>query len=194
MKDYYDALYKEGDYWSRQPSPVSLLLFSQYKPKTLLDLGAGQGPDAMYFAIKDVRVTAVDISPNAITDLKTAAQERQLPVRAMLADMRASFMTEDGKAFDAIFSRMALQMIPPKERAQYIADLKVAYPDALHAHVVPISGACFGDEFICDDQLLKAAYADWNILVYEECWTISRRPNKDGEPFLMREARIIAKK
>lgn len=89
---------------------------------------------------------------------------------------------------------MSLQMIAPNKRKEYIGELKRTYPDAIHAHIIPISGACFGDEFICGDDLLENAYKDWDILFYEECWTISRALNKSNEPYLMREARIIAKK
>jgi SAM-dependent methyltransferase len=248
MKEHYDALYREQHYWGRMPSPLALLLFSKHKPATLLDLGCGQGPDAVYFAGKGVRVTAVDIVPSAIEALREEAARMQLPITTIVGDMRASFaptaasraatvgddsavntndatddhdekkstMDDDNgetssifprrddnsgrgdqiptAAFDAVFSRMALQTLPPSERRQYLDDLKLAYPAALHAHVVPISGACFGDSFICDDTLLKDGYADWEVLFYEETWTIARRTSESGEPYLMREARIIARR
>ena len=195
MRDYYDALYRENEqYWGRVPSPVALLLLSRCKPTSVLDLGCGQGPDAVYFAQKGVAITAIDIAPAAIDALKRHAAELKLTITALAADMRAAIIGRKHGMFDAIFTRMALQTLPPSERRACIDDLKLAYPDAVHAHIIPIQGACFGEEFICDDNLLKKAYADWDIIFYEEAWTISRVPNKDGEPFLMREARIIARK
>jgi SAM-dependent methyltransferase len=188
MKSYYEALYAQNDqYWGALPSPVSLLLLAHARGK-ILDLGCGQGPDALFFTVKGLEVTALDISPKAIADLRAHAEKICVNIDAREADM--NLIPEE--KFDIIFSRMALQMIPPEERDAYIAKLKIIHP-VLHAHVIPISGACFGDDFICENDLLKKNYADWNVLFYEEAWTISRRLNKNGEPFLMREARIIAR-
>jgi len=190
MKEYYESLYKENSaYWGMLPSPVALQVLAYCKQGKLLDLGCGQGPDAIFFVKKGLRITAIDISPKAIADLKQHAKEFGVAIDAREADMRNLPREE----FDIIFSRMALQMIKTEERREYIEELKKAYPDAVHAHIIPISGACFGTAFICDNNLLKEAYAHWNILFYEEAWTISRALNKNGEPFLMREARIIAK-
>jgi SAM-dependent methyltransferase len=191
MKDYYDALYKENEhYWGRKPSPLSLLLLAHKRRGRLLDLGAGQGPDTIYFAEKGFKVTAIDTSSVAINHLKKHAQEAGLSqqIDAREQDMQTPPMD----AFDVIFSRMALQMISPEKRRSYIDQLKVQYPDAVHAHIIPIQGACFGSTFICENSLLKDAYRDWIILFSEDSWTISRKENKNKEPFLMREARIIA--
>jgi tellurite methyltransferase len=193
MKDYYEEIYRENEhYWGHLPSPVALLVLGQCRNGRVLDIGAGQGPDALFFAKKGCPVTAIDISPKAIADLKQHAQELRLAeeIDAKVADMREL----PRGSFDIVFSRMALQMIEPAKRREYIRQLKAAYPDALHAHVVPVSGACFGSEFIFDDKMLKDAYSDWQIIFYEEAWTISRVLNKNGEPFLMREARIIARR
>jgi SAM-dependent methyltransferase len=189
MKSYYDALYHENEhYWGRLPSPVSLLVLAQCKLCKLLDLGAGQGPDAIFFAQRGFDVTAIDISPKAISDLKNHAAG--LRITAVEGDMNEL----PQQSYAVVFSRMALQMIAPEKRVEYIAKLKETYHGALHVHIIPIEGACFGDEFICSNDLLKVAYNDWNVLFYEECWTIARTLNKNGEPYLMREARIIAKK
>jgi SAM-dependent methyltransferase len=190
MRDYYEALYKENSaYWGMLPSPVALLVLAHSRGP-VLDLGCGQGPDALFFAKKGLAVTAIDISTTAITDLLRHAQELKLQIEAREQDMRDLPVQE----FNIVFSRMALQMIPPAERAGYIASLKQQYPDAVHAHIIPVSGACFGAEFICENDLLKKGYADWTILFYEDAWTISRVRNKNGEPFLMREARVIARR
>ena len=98
------------------------------------------------------------------------------------------------KNFTVIFSRMALQMIEEKDRETYIKKLKQKYSNSIHVHIIPISGACFGTDFICSDDLLKKAYKDWDILFYDEVHTISRSKNKNGEPYLMKEAWIICKR
>jgi SAM-dependent methyltransferase len=189
MKDYYEQLYgNNSTHFGLQPSPIALLLIQQCRSGKLLDLGCGQGRDALYFAHKGMQVTAIDISPTAISDLKKHAQKAGLTLDAREQDMHHLPAEE----FDAIFSDFALQMIAPEKRLAYIDNLKITYPAAIHAHVVPLSGACFGDAFIFGD-LLKKIYADWHILFYEEAWVLSPAPNKNGEHYLIREARIIAK-
>lgn len=196
MRRHYDALYKENNsYWGEAPSPLSLLLLphvhGRREGRRLLDLGCGQGPDALFFARKGLQVVATDISPIAIDDLRRHAKDAGVHERidARIADMNAP---PDGR-FDIVFSRMALQMIPAAQRKVYIESLRERYPTALHAHVIPITGACFGDDFICDDTLLADGYAGWDIILHDRTWTTSRVPNKKGEHYLMREAWIIAR-
>jgi len=202
MRKRYDSLYNENDrYWGESPSPLSLILLQHVKTKTtgaigrtrLLDIGCGQGPDTLFFVRKGFNVTAMDISPIAIADLRKHAEELpkgQTAIIALEQDMRE--LPEE--TFDVIFSRMALQMIPATHRRDYIEELKTRYPDALHAHIIPITGACFGDDFICNDTLLTTAYTGWSIILQELVWTTSRVPNKKGEHYLMREAWILARK
>lgn len=189
MKDHYERLYAtSGTYWGVDPSPISLILLRHRSSGALLDLGCGQGPDALFFAKKGFSVTAIDISPKAIADL--LSQANHLPIRALVGDMH----TLPKENFSVVFSRMSLQMIVPNKRLEYINTLKETYPGALHCHIVPVSGACFGDAFICSDDLLSRGYSDWEILFSEIAWTLSRVPNENGEPYLMREARLIGRK
>jgi tellurite methyltransferase len=190
MKEYYERLYKENrTHFGTAPSPLALLLMQQCRHGTLLDIGCGQGRDALYFASKGMHIIAIDISPAAITEVLRQAEHAGLKIDARERDM----WDLPQIAFDAIFSDFALQMIAPNQRQAYMEKLKVTYPDAIHAHVVPLSGVAFDKEFIFGD-MLKTAYADWNILFYEEAWTLAPAPNKNGEPYLIREAKIMAKK
>ena len=70
MKSYYDKLYSKEKYWGEDPSPLSLLLFSEFikerKELSLLELGCGQGPDTLYFLKKGFEVTAIDVSKIAL--------------------------------------------------------------------------------------------------------------------------------
>lgn len=190
MKDRYESLYKASKaHFGTTPSPVALLLVQHCRGR-ILDIGCGQGRDALHLASKGLQVTAIDISPTAVNDLLKEARQAGLAIDAQERDM------DDLPAgpFDAIFSDFSLQMVAPNDRKEYIGRLKAAYPDAIHAHAVPISSVCFGQEFVFDDTSLKEAYADWETLFYEEAWAIAPAPNKDNEPYLVREARIICRR
>ncbi len=190
MRERYERLYAQSPaYWGSDPSPLALLTLAHRRQGTVLDLGCGQGPDALFFARKGLRVLALDVATTALQGLARRAEQEGLAIEILERDMR-DLPAGD---CDIVFSRMALQMLAPEERPAYLAKLKARHPRAVHAHVVPIRGACFGDAFICEDGLLREAYADWDILFAEDAWTLSRVANKDGEPYLMRESRIIAR-
>jgi tellurite methyltransferase len=53
-----------------------------------LDLGCGEGRNALYLAQCGFTTTAIDISSTGIEKLNTVAAERQLPVAASVGDMR----------------------------------------------------------------------------------------------------------
>ncbi|MFI7677328.1 class I SAM-dependent methyltransferase [Actinophytocola sp. NPDC049390] len=60
-------------------------------PGTALDLGCGGGGDALWLAGRGWRVTAVDISANAVRRLAETAGARGLPVTAARVDLGTDF-------------------------------------------------------------------------------------------------------
>jgi len=65
----------------------------------LLDLGCGTGEDAVHFVQRGLKVTAIDISPLMIAQLKLKCGDR---VRCEVADMREFAPTD--ASFDGVFS------------------------------------------------------------------------------------------
>ena len=56
-------------------------------PGRALDLGAGEGADAVWLAERGWEVTAVDFSPAAISWINQVASSRGLPITAIVADV-----------------------------------------------------------------------------------------------------------
>ena len=199
MKKHYDTLYEaDKTYWGLDPSPLSLLLFShltERKNLTLLDLGCGQGPDTLFFAKKGFSVTSVDVSETGLSHLKEIAEKQGTANKIETINVDMQDINELPKEdFKVIFSRMSIQMIPETKREEYLQQLKNKYPNSIHVHIIPINGACFGNDFICKDNLLEEGYDDWDVLYKNKVWTLSRTKNKNGEPYLMQESLMIAKK
>src|SRR5215212_1558411 len=63
--------------WSGRPNPVLVDVVGSLRPGTALDLGCGEGGDAIWLARQGWRVTAVDISTTA---LDRAAADAPQPV------------------------------------------------------------------------------------------------------------------
>src|SRR3989344_61739 len=96
------------DHWKKAtlPAPNNFakrafkLLLKRHK--TLLDLGCGDGRDALYFARKGLRVTALDFSESGMN----AIRARDKSIRCMLSDIRT--MKFKRNAFDVIYAHLSL--------------------------------------------------------------------------------------
>jgi 16S rRNA G966 N2-methylase RsmD len=65
--DFWESFYRNGDrIWSGRPNPLLVREASDLTPGTALDLGCGEGADAVWLASRGWRVTAVDISATAL--------------------------------------------------------------------------------------------------------------------------------
>lgn len=64
---FWDDLYSASDrIWSGNPNTVLVREAAELTPGTALDLGCGEGADAIWLATRGWRVTATDISPVAL--------------------------------------------------------------------------------------------------------------------------------
>lgn len=70
--------------------------------KSVLDLGCGLGRHALLFARHGFKVTALDISDEAIVSLKKCSREQKLDIRAVRGDMKNLPFADCG--FDSIFA------------------------------------------------------------------------------------------
>jgi SAM-dependent methyltransferase len=66
-EQYWESRYRdEGRVWSGRPNPLLVREVEQLPPGTALDLGCGEGGDAIWLAGRGWQVTAVDVSATAL--------------------------------------------------------------------------------------------------------------------------------
>lgn len=105
---------KETNYWknkwlNRPCEPANSFarraykLIEKKKLKTLLDLGCGDGRDAVFFADKGLAVTAVDFSESGLNKLKA----KNGKIKCLLKDIRK--MNFNKNSFEVIFAHLSLQ-------------------------------------------------------------------------------------
>lgn len=117
MPNQYDQKYAQGAYyWGKKPSPFCLKVLEVFpvnRPLRLIDIGCGEGRNAVFFARNGFEVTAFDLSAAGVTKTRELAAESGVKVEAFEADMLEFRLTEP---YDVVFCHGCLQYVPPDMR------------------------------------------------------------------------------
>ena len=133
----YDALYKDEPNALGAPTEVFVTFFTKLSDQSLrvLDVGCGQGRDALFIARLGHSVVGVDLSPHGIKDMIAAAEDEDLDVVGITADITE--FTPDG-TFDVILIDRTLHMLDAKVGQSVLA--------LLLNHVAPDGWVLIADE------------------------------------------------
>lgn len=105
MSNSYNKYYKKENYFGK-PYPGLVDFFKTYPERNVvLDLGCGQGRDALFLGSIGYQVTGIDISDVGIQQLNKAAQREGLQVKGIVADIHSFSITDeyDMVLLDSIF-------------------------------------------------------------------------------------------
>ncbi|MBM1219328.1 methyltransferase domain-containing protein [Ponticoccus sp. SC2-23] len=118
----YDRLYGETPDALGPPSREFVDFFGRYDlpGARILDLGCGQGRDALFLARAGHHVVGVDIAPNGIRDLLAVAAKEGLPIEGIVGDI-VSFKPEG--TFDVILIDRTLHMLDRDPRNRVLEGL-----------------------------------------------------------------------
>jgi SAM-dependent methyltransferase len=168
--------------WSGHPNPVLVTEAADLSPGRALDVGCGEGADALWLAARGWQVTGVDISTVALGRAAAEAAARDLDVSWVHADLRTD--PPAAAAFDLVTAHF--MQLPPAERQRLYARLADAvapggtlllvghHPSDLHTavHRPPLH-----DMFFTAEQLVADLEPDrWDVLVAEA------RPRTQADP------------
>ena len=122
----YDKRYNaEGYYWGLTPNNLCyeiMRIKPPTKPYKVLDIGCGEGKDAVFLARNGYDVTAFDVSEQGLSKARELADHCSVKIDFFKADVR-TFSLE--KNFDIIFSSGVFHYIPQEQRIDLIDSLKV---------------------------------------------------------------------
>ena len=118
MATDYDALYQAQRHALGGPSQIFTTFFASLdKPLRVLDVGCGQGRDALFIARLGHQVTGVDISEAGIAQLEQDAATETLPIRTIAADIT----TYDFDAvYDIVLVDRTLHMLDERARLEVL--------------------------------------------------------------------------
>lgn len=97
----WDDRYGEGQIWSGNPNGTLVAEVSTLAPGRALDVGAGEGADALWLAENGWQVTASDVSSRALDRIRQEARRRGLDVRTRHVDAN-SVHPYAGETFDLV--------------------------------------------------------------------------------------------
>ncbi|MCB9423254.1 MAG: class I SAM-dependent methyltransferase [Ardenticatenaceae bacterium] len=113
-KNKYEQLYQEGRNVCGLPFPEFVQFFEGNFKKnvSVLDLGCGQGRDALFIARMGHEVLGVDLSPTGIAQMLADARKENLKISGVVADI-VTFEPE--RDFDVVVMDRVLHMFADDE-------------------------------------------------------------------------------
>lgn len=121
----YDSRYNtDGYYWGLMPNRICydiMKILPPIKPYRVLDIGCGEGKDAVFFAKCGYAVTAFDLSEQGIEKAKKLAEHNKVEVRLFKADV---FDYSFDMEYDIIFSSGLLHFLPQTKRKELCESMK----------------------------------------------------------------------
>ncbi len=163
----YDELYGSTPWALGEPTPFIVDHFTQMTGSnlTILDVGCGQGRDAIFLAKLGHKVTGIDLSANGISDLEELAKESGLSIAGEVVDL--CNYTPDGQ-FDVVLIDRTLHMLAENDRLAALSRL--------------LGGvAKNGQVFIADERsnisgfmgVLEASDVTWQIVYNKDGYLIA---------------------
>ena len=120
-------------YWGMKPSRLCydiMQLRPPVRPQRVLDIGCGEGKDAVFLARNGYMVTAFDIASSGLEKAQSLAQLHGTSVHFFRADLMEF---EPQEMYDIVFCSGVFHYLPPQKRGEVIRRLKEhTAPNGLH--------------------------------------------------------------
>jgi len=177
--EQYDKWYTGQEYyWGKAPTALCDRVIEIMKPTAetrlkLIDLGCGEGRDAVYFAKHGFDVTGLDVSAIGLEKMKKYAKEVGVQVRSIQADLTSYVLNE---TYDVIFSTGTLQYLPTEMRRRCFENYKDhtspmginAFSAFVKKPFIPKAPDPAGGEIPYTSGELMGYYWDWEIVYSTE--------------------------
>lgn len=182
QRELWNERYRENAAgWGAEPNQFVAAHLADLEPRRVLDLGAGQGRNAIWLAARGHRVTAVDISDVAIEQGRDMARQVGVEVDFVAADVEAWDPEPGG------FDLALLAYVQAPESGRKLLHAKVRRALAVGGEVFIIAhhsdnldhgiGGPQSPERLYDEAMLAGDFAGFELKQNE---AVTRRVDKDG--------------
>lgn len=124
---HYEEKYRAQEYyWGLVPNVLCydiMRLKPPIKPFRVLDIGCGEGKDAVFLAKNGYQVSAFDLAENGLDKARRLAEQHRVDIHFFKADVND--YQPDGE-FDIVFSSGVLHYVRPERRKPLFDSLKSA--------------------------------------------------------------------
>lgn len=199
----YNQIYKNNNVWGNKPNELLQRIYEQLGADSeFLDLGCGQGRDALFMLQKGFKVTAVDSSQEGIKKIKEFVRASNLPLPniSLFYEDIQTFNVAKGK-YTIINAFNSLQFLSKKEALKLIDKIKkniknkgyiiissFTVDDPLYKKTVSNSRCFF------EPRELKKIFSKFSILFYDEKEMLDKGHSGSPAPHKHSVVKIIAQK
>ena len=150
----------------------------------VLDIGGGEGRNAIYLAEKGYEVEVIDISKVGLEKIQNIAKEKKLNLKTQMADIQSEHIK---KSYKIIVSSFMLHHLLRTNALELINEIK-SHTNKGGINVITAfteNGDFFKKDtstnlFYLKHNELKNIYKNWNIKDYKEIETAAYAKNEDG--------------
>lgn len=162
-------------YWGNKPHCLAVHL-KKILPvnSSVLDLGCGEGQNAVYLAKHGFCVTAADLSEKGIDRLKNLAKTRKVNINTCVCD--AVNFIKNSSEYNAIICANLFQFIPSDRISEFINNIREktsingynVIASFVAENEVQKQKAISQGRYLFDKDELKSFYSNWQIIEYSE--------------------------
>ena len=165
-------------------------------PCKALDLGCGQGRNALYLSLRGFDVTASDYNPGGMGTVASIAQAEGLEVRTQIYDMNQAAIDE---SYDFMVATVVFMFLQAQRVSDIIANMQAqtnpggynlivsAMHTADHPCHMPFS-------FTFKENELRDYYQGWELMTYQEEVGAMHARDAQGNPIQLKFVTMLAKK
>lgn len=194
----YDKLYTENESaFSSEPQECVGRILDHKHGGTVLEIGAGDGRNALFLAKHGFDVTAQDISPVGIENLNKRAQALGVSVEAEVADARGEIQ----RPYDVIVSTFVLHHLHHEDALDLIARMQErTLQGGLNVLTVFTKQGDFyrndtdTTHFYANQYELRELYHDWEVVECREVEGPARKKKPDGSAMRNTWVELVARK
>ena len=192
-----DSFYADDPHpWGTEPLPVVVQHVDAFHPGTVLDLGGGDGRNALFLAARDFDVTVVDVVPRALESLGRKAAEQGLSVGSELLDLAGYAPAPH----DNLVCTLTLHFLLEEDAARLLATAqKATRPRGVHVITTftrdgPLFQESARGRFWLPPGELATLYAGWEVLHSGSRIAETAARDERGEPYRQPMDEVVARK
>lgn len=200
LSQFYDKIYSsEKVVFSGGKPEEGVVKISKFIPKgKILDIGGGEGRNALYLAENGYEVEVIDLSQIGLEKLQKLAEEKGLKIKTHTGDITEGNI--DGSK-DGMISSFMLHHLLKNDALKLIQNMKehtneggINFIAAFTENGDFFKANPLTNRFYPKHDELKTIYEDWDIKDYKEENTEAHTKNPDGTNMKNVSAFLIAQK